>query len=176
MKNLLIRTLKSMRKLKHQVLKKYYRLKVVKSAIRVGEGLKVNNKSFVNDHTSLGDNVNFNGMKITGKGSVEIGNNFHSGDECLMITEIHNYDKGNAIPYDDSYIVKNIVIEDNVWLGTRVIILGGVTIGEGAIIQAGSVVVSDVPKYAIFGGHPARFIKNRDIEHYEDLKERKKFH
>jgi len=93
-----------------------------------------------------------------------------------MITHIHNYDNGKAIPYDDTYIYKDITIEDNVWLGDRVIILGGVKIGEGAIIQAGSVVVSDVPKYAIAGGHPAKVFKYRDIEHYEKLKTEKRFH
>jgi len=68
------------------------------------------------------------------------------------------------------------LIEDNVWLGHRVIILGGVTIGEGAIIQAGSVVVKDIPKYAIAGGHPAKVFKYRDIKHYNRLKKEKKFH
>ncbi len=104
-----------------------------------------------------------------------IGDNFHSGRECLMITQIHNYDTGNAIPYDDSYILKDIIIKDNVWLGDRVIILGGVMIEEGAIIQAGSVVVSDIPKCAIAGGHPAKVFKYRDIEHYEKLKSEGKF-
>ena len=85
-------------------------------------------------------------------GSVVVGNNFHSGIECLMITQNHNYDHGKKVPYDDTYIYKNIVIEDNVWIGSRVIILGGVTIGEGAIIQAGSVVSKNIPKYAIAGG------------------------
>jgi chloramphenicol O-acetyltransferase type B len=159
-----------------KILKPYYRFKVKKNAKVFGEGLKVNNKSFVTNKTELGNNVNFNGMEISGNGRVTIGDNFHSGKECLMITEIHNYDKGNAIPYDNTYILKDIVIEDNVWLGTRVIILGGVTIGEGAIIQAGSVVVSDVPKYSIFGGHPAKLIKYRDINHYNKLKNEKKFH
>jgi acetyltransferase-like isoleucine patch superfamily enzyme len=51
-----------------------------------------------------------------------LGDNFHSGEDCLMITENHNYDKGKAIPYDDTYIIKDIYIEDNVCLGTRVII------------------------------------------------------
>jgi len=53
---------------------------------------------------------------------------------------------------------------------------GNITIGEGAIIQAGSVVVSDIPKYAIAGGDPAKVFKYRDIEHYEKLKKEKKFH
>jgi chloramphenicol O-acetyltransferase type B len=156
--------------------KQYFHYKITKAAKTVGEGLKVNKKSIITSETILGKNVNFNGMKITGKGFVKIGDNFHSGEECLMITEIHNYDQGKAIPYDDTYVLKGITIEDNVWLGSRVIILGGVTIGEGAIIQAGSVVVSNVPKYAIYGGHPARFIKNRDVDHYESLKKKGLFH
>ena len=51
------------------------------------------------------------------------------------------------------------------------IVLGGVTIGEGAIIQAGSVVVKDIPPLAIAGGHPAVPFKYRDKEHYYRLKE-----
>ena len=61
-----------------------------------------------------------------------------------MITDNHNFE-GKKIPYDESYIVQNVTIHDNVWLGHGVIILGGVTIGEGEIIQAaGSVVVKSI--------------------------------
>ena len=45
-----------------------------------------------------------------------------------------------------------------------------------SIIQAGSVVVKDVEKYAIAGGHPAKVFKHRDIDHYEELKQEEKFH
>ncbi|WP_407461931.1 acyltransferase, partial [Methanobrevibacter sp.] len=71
---------------------------------------------------------------------------------------------------------KDVVIEDNVWLGNRVIVLPGVRIGEGAIIQAGSVVVKDIPKCAIAGGHPANVFSLRDADHYEELKKEGKFH
>lgn len=56
------------------------------------------------------------------------------------------------------------------------IVLGGVRIGEGAIIQAGSVVVKDIPRCAIAGGHPAAVFKYRDIEHYDTLKAAGEFH
>ena len=141
-----------------------------------GQNLKINGVTKLSPNTMLGNNVNFNGMEIQGAGKVVIGNNFHSGPDCLMITQVHNYDHGTEIPYDSTNIVKDITIEDNVWLGARVIILGGVTIGEGAIIQAGSVVVSDIPKYGIAGGAPAKVFKYRDIEHYEKLKSEGKFH
>ena len=123
----------------------------------------------------LGENTNFNGMVIAGGGTVTIGDNFHSGIECRMITQVHDYDGGESIPYGKSYLYKEIVIEDNVWLGDRVMVLGNAHIGEGAIIQAGSVVVGSVPKYAIAGGHPAKQFMSRDVEHYERLKSEKKF-
>ncbi len=55
----------------------------------------------------------------------------------------------------------NIVIKDDVWIGTGAIILSGVTLGQGAVIAAGAVVVKDVPPYAIVGGNPAKVIKYR---------------
>jgi len=158
-------------------IKRYrYTLKIYRKALKVGRGLKVNGKSTVSSNTILGSNVNFNGINIQGCGKVIIGNNFHSGPECLIISQNHNYDNGKSIPYDSTYICLDVEIHDNVWLGSRVIILGGVKIGEGAIIQAGSVVVSDVPKCGIAGGHPAKVFKYRDIKHYEQLKRENKFH
>lgn len=133
-----------------------------------------NKGTSVTKKTFLGKNVHFNGMSIRGGGKVVIGDNFHSGGECILITQNHNYN-GNKLPYDETYIYKDIVIEDNVWLGARVMILGGVKIGEGAIIQAGSVVVGDIPKCAIAGGHPAKVFAYRDTNHYENLKAKRQF-
>ena len=162
-------------KLIRPILRFLYAYKVKKQAGSYKESLYVNGYSTVSKKTFLGKNVNFNGIKIGGCGTVKIGNNFHSGSECLIITQNHNYE-GDKIPYDETYICKDVTIEDNVWLGSRVIVLPGVTIGEGAIVQAGSVVVNDIPKYAIVGGAPARQFAQRDIEHYEKLKKEKKFH
>lgn len=61
-------------------------------------------------------------------------------------------------------------------VGDGLRILGDVRIGEGAIIQAGSVVVSDIPSCGIAGGHPAKVFKFRDKEHYYKLKRMKQFH
>jgi len=158
-----------------KILRFFYTIKVKQKCAHFKLPLNVNGKSNVTSKTFLGANVNFNGMSITGGGQVVIGDNFHSGTECLMITQTHNYE-GKKIPYDSTYIYKDISIEDNVWLGSRVIILGGVTIGEGTIIQAGSVVVNNIPKYAIAGGHPAKVFSSRNKEHYEKLKSEGEFH
>ncbi len=166
---LFIRCLKKMRQCYHTPMVRLLSQKC-------GIGLKVNHKSSINNNTLLGNNVNFNGLRIEGRGKVVIGDNFHSGTECLFITQNHDYDTGEAVPYGSKYLSDGIVIEDNVWIGSRVIVLDGVTIGEGAIIQAGSCVVSDIPKYAVAGGHPARVFKERDRTHYEELKRLGKFH
>lgn len=143
--------------------------RVERTAASYGPGLRVNAPSSVTPRTWLGSNVHMNGLEINGGGTVRIGSNFHSGPDILLITQNHDFDGGDAVPYGDTYVLKDITIEDNVWLGARVIVLGGVTIGEGAIVQAGSVVVSDVPRCAIVGGHPARQFSTRDVEHYERL-------
>jgi acetyltransferase-like isoleucine patch superfamily enzyme len=78
--------------------KKLYLHRCRKVAKSYGDNFKVNGESYVTSNTTLGNNVNFNGMKIQGSGNVIIGDNFHSGIECMIITSIHNYDKGNAIP------------------------------------------------------------------------------
>lgn len=152
-----------------------YKRKIEAKAAACGKNLYVGGKSYVTANTYIGDNVNFNGMAIHGNGKVTIGNYLHSGTGCQIITSFHNYE-GDAIPYDNTYIDKDVTIGDCVWLGNEVIILGGVTIGEGAIIQAGSVVVKDIPPYAIAGGHPAQPFKTRNIEHYEEMKKQGKFH
>ena len=141
------------------------------TAKKCGRDLKVNWPTGINSNTELGNNVNFNGLTVGGNGRIVIGDNFHSGTDCMIVTNTHNYDHGTAIPYDDVDIEKEVIIEDNVWIGNRVIILGGTHLHEGCIIQAGSVVVGDIPYCSIAGGHPAKVFKMRDIEHYEILKE-----
>ena len=147
-----------------------YRKKIINRARSVGEGFKVNGKSYINGDVTIGNNVNFNGMQIRGVGSTVIGNNFHSGVDCVILTSNHNYE-GTRIPYDSEMIRKQVIIEDNVWIGDHVMILGGVVLREGCIIQAGSVVsAKEIPKCAIAGGNPAKVFKYRDIDHYEKLK------
>ncbi|MEJ2249419.1 MAG: acyltransferase [Candidatus Lokiarchaeota archaeon] len=125
--------------------------------------IKPHSNTYLTNLTHIGKNCHFNGMKILGKGKVIIGDNFHSGEDILIITQNHNYDTSKSLPYDKTFNTKDSIIEDNVWIGSRVIILGGIKIGEGAIIQAGSVVVKDIPKFGIAGGYPAKVFKYRDI-------------
>jgi len=166
----------SIKKTLNNIKRKYFTWIVSRKAASYGENLIVNFRSSVTTNTDLGNNVNFNGFFVSGRGSVHIGNNFHSGRRCRVMTDYHNYDNGKTIPYDETYIIKNVIIKDNVWFGNDITILPGVTVGEGAIIQAGSVVVKDVPDLAIIGGHPAQIFKYRNKEHYYKLKKEKAFY
>src|SRR5690554_4075189 len=153
----------------------YFKKQVEKNCNSFIPPLRVNGPTYISKNTDLGKNTSFNGMVIGGKGKVKIGDNFHSGVGCKILTQIHNYE-GGALPYDNKIIAKDTVIGDNVWLGDDVTIIGGITIGNGVIIQAGSVVVSNIPDYGIAGGHPAKVFKSRNIEHYEKLNKQKLFH
>lgn len=82
----------------------------------------------------------------------------------------HDYEYGDKIPYGSHFTSREVVIDDFVWLGNDVTISGNVHIGEGAIVAIGSVVVKDVPPYAIVGGNPAKILKYRNIEQFNRLK------
>ncbi len=74
---------------------------------------------------------------------------------------------------------QDIVVEDDVWIGARAIILKGVTIGKGSIVGAGAVVTKTIPPYSIVGGIPAkvlrfRFSKEEIVKHEKMLAERYK--
>lgn len=76
---------------------------------------------------------------------------------------------------ESSYEPKgNTIIENDAWIGMNAMIMPGVTIGEGAIVAAGSVVAKDVPPYTIVGGNPAKEIKKRftdkEIEKLQEMR------
>ena len=119
-------------------------------------------------NTTVGNGCHFNGLIVMGQGKVNIGNCFHSGFGCKILTQNHNF-HGDALPYDSSYIIKNVNIGHYVWLGIDVTVLPGVKIGDGVIVQAGAVVVSDLPDLSIAGGNPAKPFGVRDATHFEAL-------
>ncbi|MEM7187503.1 MAG: CatB-related O-acetyltransferase [Bacteroidota bacterium] len=137
------------------------------SGILIGKGSKISNG------TSIGDGTRINGkIVIKGRGECRIGKYGAFGDDIRMITSNHRVDDvvlqfglqkriGLGAHIDERI---NITIGHNVWIGDRVIILPGVTIGNGAIIAAGATVTKDVPAYGIVGGVPAKFIKYRFSE------------
>lgn len=159
----------------HKLGTQLYGHQVIHTAKSIGESFWCGGFSQVTPNTILKDHVCFNGMRIRGGGTCTIGRYFHSGIGCLILTQNHNYDTDDAIPYGKTYTYKDTVIEDFVWLGARVTLLPGTKIGEGAIIQGGAVVHGEIPPYAIAGGNLAKVFKYRNKEHFEKLKAEGKF-
>ena len=86
---------------------------------------------------------------------MEIGDNVNISSHVQLI--IGNYLVDDPY-FKDTYLP--IKIGNRVWIGTRVIILSGVTIGDGAVI--GAVVTKNIPTYTVWGGVPAKYIKDRN--------------
>lgn len=113
-------------------------------------------------HTVIGDNVGI-GKECHFLCDIEIGNKVLIASYVSFLnSDDHNYKIVGKAIWDsgrgDKY---KIVIYDDVWIGQGVIILTPARIGRGSIVSAGSVVVKDVPPYAIVGGVPARVISWR---------------
>ena len=121
----------------------------------------------IGDHVWAGD-----GLLIRGEGGVSVGSGTILSSHVEIWTTNHNYDSEDltSIPYDRRMIAKPVHIGENVWVGTHVLFVPGVTVGEGAVIGMGAVVTKDVPPLAVVGGNPAKVIKYRNRETYEKLK------
>lgn len=139
-------------------------------AKKIGRGVELFGNCILNEKTKIGDNTKINTINIIGSGECKIGQNCHIAYGVTVITSNHNY-FGDGIPYDDTVIEKSVIIDDYVWIGANVIILPGVHIHEGAIIQAGSIVRKNIPKYAIAGNQSTAVpFAYRDKEHFETMK------
>lgn len=122
----------------------------------------------------IGNNVYFgpNSLLICTLSQIEIGDNVMFGPNVTIITGGHRTDvvgrymvsvkNSEKLPENDRPVR---IIGDN-WIGANSTILKGVTIGEGSVIAAGSVVTKDVPPYTIWGGVPARQLSVRFTEEY----------
>jgi maltose O-acetyltransferase len=91
-------------------------------------------------------------------GGLVIGSNVSISAEVALITGTHDI---NDPEFPSDY--RPIVIDDYAWIGTRAMILQGVTIGQGAVVMAGAVVTKDVEPFAVVGGVPAKPITERTL-------------
>ena len=128
------------------------------------------------DNLKMGEFCFINsGANFNCQGGISIGKNVIFGQEVMIQSSSHDY-KGNYIPYGDKMILQEVIIEDHVWIGSRVTILPGVTIGEGSIIGAGSIVTKNTDKYSINVGSPAKVVNYRDKSKFKKLKKNKLFY
>jgi acetyltransferase-like isoleucine patch superfamily enzyme len=116
----------------------------------IGEGL------------TMGDNSNIGPYNYIGcSGKITIGNNVMLAPRVSIYAENHVFDHPELLIRDQGVEKKEVIIEDDCWIAANSIILAGVTIGQGSVVAAGSVVKENVPAYSVVAGVPAKFIKSR---------------
>ena len=114
----------------------------------VGHGAKI----------TIGDDVGMSGCTLSAATSITIGSHVLIGSGCLITdSDAHPIDPDER-RRGGGGLSKPIVIEDDVFVGARAIILKGVTIGKGSVVGAGAVVAKSVPPYSIVVGNPAKVL------------------
>lgn len=150
----------------------------LESLAALGPGVSIRGPAMIANSrdTYFAEDVSINpGFLAKGEGRLTVGAHVHMGEQVTVITDNHNFEQPECLPYDPIRVVGDVTIGDCVWIGDRVIILPGVNVGEGAILAAGSIVTRDVPPMAIVGGNPAKVIRNRDESHYQSLRESQRY-
>lgn len=106
--------------------------------------------------------INRNCDLITTGSRIKIGNYVMIGPNTTFVAQNHaTSDWSSPMIFNKNYERKNIVVEEDVWIGANVTILAGVTVGRGSVIGAGSVVTKDIEQYSIYAGIPAKKIRDR---------------
>lgn len=114
----------------------------------------------IRENVTIGRHTSVNTFAIVA-GKVSIGNEVMIASGVSIFGANHGYARRDIAMSAQPMSIKGIFIEDGVWIGTRSVILDGVTVGRQAIVGAGAVVTTNVPSYSIVGGNPARVIKMR---------------
>jgi len=116
-------------------------------------------KISIGHDVSINRGCEFFASLVAGDAFITIGNHCALAPNVRVLSATHDH---RRLDLPDR--AKGVSIGNYVWIGAGAIILPGVTIGDGAVIAAGSVVTRDVAPFSIAGGNPARFIKSREID------------
>lgn len=120
---------------------------------------------FDTQNIEFGNNVSIHPMcYIDGEGGIKIGNDVSIAHGTTIMSSTHQFNLMDIPIKDQSMKMLPIEIEDNVWVGAKVMFRGGITVGSGAVIGASSVVTHKIERNAIVVGNPAKTIKYRSLE------------
>ena len=123
-----------------------------------GNGVQMNCKFINGNSIYLGNNnaINYGCVFDASKINIKLGNNISIGPEALILSDSKYFKADNAINKDTV-----TEIGDHSWICYRSIIFPGITIGKGAVVGAGSVVINDIEPFTIVSGNPAQIIMRR---------------
>lgn len=126
---------------------------------------RVFNQDDIKSKIIIGNNFcGENDLRILCCGNVKIGDNVSCAGGTFITSENHGLDPNSPSFNDNKLECADVLIEDGVWIGEKVIILPGVTIGKKSVVGAGSVVTKSIPPYCIAVGNPAKIMKKYDFE------------
>lgn len=125
-----------------------------------GDNVDIGRHAKLSPHISIGNNSGI-GDNCYLQGRVTLGENVMMAPHVAIIAVNHKHDRTDIPMNEQGTIEKEVIINNDVWIGYGAKILAGVNIGTGVIIGAGAVVTKDVPDYAVVGGVPAKIIKMR---------------
>lgn len=133
--------------------------------ITIGNRVKIKEYAFLYSYDGfivIDDDCTINPFTIIyGQGGVTIGKNVMIAAQCILVSSNHRFDS-TEIPMAQQGLSKlGITIGDDVWIGSSVKVLDGVTIGRGSIVAAGSVVTKSLDEFGIYAGIPAKLIRKR---------------
>lgn len=126
-----------------------------------GKNINIEHSANIGRNVKLGNNFGI-GKNAVIHSNVTIQDNVMMGPECVIYTANHEFSSIEK-PMNRQVFqqLRPVVIENDVWIGGRVIILPGIRVKKGSIIGAGSVVTKDVPSYSIVAGNPEKVIRKR---------------
>lgn len=152
---------------KNAIIKYYARLDVFPfNDFSIGDNSIIEDFVVINNGVGavlIGNNVGI-GLSNVIIGPVTLGNYVMLAQNIVISGLNHGFEDVTIPPRLQKVTTKQIIINDNVWVGANSSITAGVTIGKNAIIGAGSVVTRDIPAYCVAVGNPARVIKKYNFE------------
>lgn len=152
---------------KNVVIKFYARLDLFPfNDFSIGENSIIEDFAVINNGVGavlIGNNVGI-GLSNVIIGPVTLGNYVMLAQNIVISGLNHGFEDVTLPPRLQKVKTKQIIINDNVWIGANSSITAGVTIGKNAIIGAGSVVTKDIPAYCVAVGNPAKVIKQYNFE------------
>ena len=111
----------------------------------------------------LEENVSINPFTIIyGHGGVNIGSNTRIANSTVIVASNHIFQSKDKLIRKQGVSKKGIIIGDDVWIGSNVVILDGIKIATGCVIGASSVVSKDTMEYGVYIGNPAKLLKYRE--------------
>lgn len=150
---------KSGRSLFKGKIRSYFGAKLLKSA---GKNINIERGATFSRRVSVGNNSGL-GVNCHLQGEVTIGNDVMMGPDVYVYTTNHDFSRLDIPMRLQGYQKeKPVVIEDDVWIGSRATILPGVNIGRGSVIGTGAVVTKSIPPFSVAVGVPAKVVKNRN--------------